>query len=90
MDLDLTDEGALVLAIERADGGFLGAPKGAARIDHGDTVVVYARRQIVKQLVERPAGWRGEAEHQRAVDEQRRLAEQETVDDLSEKMSDGV
>lgn len=82
IDLDLPEEGVLVLAIQREDGGFLGAPRGAARINASDTVIVYARRRIITQLVERPAGWRGEAEHQRAVDEQRKLAEKEVAGEI--------
>lgn len=66
-DLSLRDEGVRVLGISRPDGGYVGAPIGAARVAPGDTLVAYGRRSVLQELGERRAGPRGDEEHRRAA-----------------------
>lgn len=79
-ELDLPNEGALVLAIQRADGGFVGAPRAKAIIKPGDTVLLYARRQVLNELDHRPAGKEGQIAHDRVVSEQRQQEPAEAPD----------
>lgn len=74
-ELDLREEGIAVLGIQRAGGGYVGAPSAATRIEAGDTLVVYGRGPQLSELDERPGGTEGQAAHERAAAEQRALSE---------------
>jgi hypothetical protein len=73
----LYDEGILVLGIHRADSGYLGAPRGNTTIHAGDRLILYGRQKSLKNLDGREAGARGEAEHEHAIDEQKKEEAQE-------------
>ena len=70
-ELDLPDEGVLVLAIQRADGRFDGAPRGDSSVHAGDTVILYGRDEILTELSSRPADYRGDQAHREAAEEYR-------------------
>ena len=72
-ELGLRDEGILVLGIERADGGYEGAPHGDDVAQAGDVLVLYGRRKRISELDERRRGGEGERAHALAVAEQERL-----------------
>jgi TrkA-C domain len=72
-ELGLRDEGVLVLGIERADGGYEGAPHGDDRVDAGDVLVLYGRRARIAEIDERRRGGDGMRAHALAVAEQERL-----------------
>ncbi len=77
-ELDLQDEGVLVLGITRNDGSYVGAPRGGTKIYSGDLLVLYGRVPALQKLDQRRYGSSGEKEHADAVDEQKRhLAAQE-------------
>ncbi|HZD79468.1 MAG TPA: TrkA C-terminal domain-containing protein [Actinomycetota bacterium] len=59
-DLDLPQEGVLVLGIERVDGRYVGAPKGSAALHPGDVVILYGHERVVVDLDVRESGLRGE------------------------------
>lgn len=84
-DLDLADEGILVLGIRRGSGEFFGAPTGEARLQPGDTVVLYGRDEAVERLSERGRGAAGDLEHQEAAEEQRRVEEEERARDPQDR-----
>lgn len=65
-ELDLPEEGVLVLGIERADGSYVGAPRGRYTIHEGDVLVLYGTEESLDELNERLAGAEGEAAHERA------------------------
>ena len=67
MDLRLGDEGVLVLGIERANGSYLGAPKGEVELEIGDKLLVYGPESGLVELDDRPAGPDGIAAHETAV-----------------------
>lgn len=69
MELELPDEGVLVLAVQRADGDFIGAPRGMTQVHPNDTLVLYGRSAVLSDLDRRPAG-QGDAAHAEAVAEQ--------------------
>lgn len=68
--LSLNHEGILVLGIEKPNGEYLGAPRGATRIEEGDSLVFYGRQDALLELAERQAGMQGNIEHMLAVTRQ--------------------
>lgn len=66
-DLHLRREGIAVLGIQKSDGGFVGVPNGASRVDPGDTLIVYGHTQILGDFGTRRAGAAGDAAHEAAV-----------------------
>ena len=49
-DVKLADEGVLVLGVERADGTYLGAPRGDTILLPSDTIVVYGPQETIGEL----------------------------------------
>lgn len=74
---DLSHEGALVLGIRRADGAYLGSPKGNSVIHAGDTMILYGRQSLLAELSSREKGSLGEEAHRQALAEQRQLLEEQ-------------
>lgn len=66
-DAALSEEGVLVLGIQRAGGAYVGAPRGGDEIHAGDTLVLYAPTRRLEELDERTQGYRGELAHNQAV-----------------------
>lgn len=62
-ELELPDEGVLVLGIRRADGSFIGAPRGTTSIHKGDVLTVYGYADIIEELGTRRIGPEGDATH---------------------------
>lgn len=79
--LKLSDEGVLVLGINRPNGRYIGAPKGTARIDTGDVLILYGRAECLKNLDQRRSGEEGDRQHRDAVAEQEKVVHQESVQD---------
>lgn len=77
IDLKLSDEGVLVLGIEKSDGSYFGAPRGKTKLEVDDTVLLYGPRDILQKLDERVAGSSGNWEHHVAVDQQRQIEKHE-------------
>lgn len=71
--LRLNDEGVLVLGIEKSDGIYVGAPRGHHQLQEGDTILIYGRQPVLSNLDERRSGARGNWDHHKAVDQQRRV-----------------
>ena len=69
-DLELSDEGIYVLGIHRPDGGYVGVPRGETRVEAGDRLVLYGRRDGLTELDDRSTGERGDAAHQRGRERQ--------------------
>lgn len=66
-ELALTDEGILVLGVQREDGDYLGAPRGDLPVEPGDTLIVYGPGPGLGELDRRPAGPVGDEAHADAV-----------------------
>ncbi|MEJ2662976.1 MAG: TrkA C-terminal domain-containing protein [Spirochaetia bacterium] len=66
-ELQLTDEGGLVLGITRDDGYFVGTPKGSTRIYAGDRVILYGHENLLRKIGTRRKGVSGDKEHEQEV-----------------------
>jgi hypothetical protein len=80
---DLRNEGVIALGVYRADGTYLGAPKGHTEIRAGDTLLLYGRTAALARLDERRKGRGGDEQHREAVQEQREVQEEEERADAS-------
>ncbi len=78
---DLREEGVLVLAVQRGEGTFLGAPQPDTCIHAGDVLIVYGRAQGVRSLDERKRDAAGDNEHESAVGAQRGVVAEEQAED---------
>lgn len=74
MALRLSEEGVLVLGVERPGAEYIGAPRGHTRLQAGDTVILYGPSEVLTNLDQRRGGSTGNWDHHRAVD--RRIREQ--------------
>lgn len=63
----LRQEGITVLGIDRAGGAYLGAPDGDTVITREDTLIVYGRASLIKELCERDSGAEGNREHREHI-----------------------
>ncbi len=66
-ELDLPEEGCLVLGIQRADGPYVGAPQGDTVVRPDDVLVVYGQRERLAELGTRRAGETGDEARETAV-----------------------
>ncbi|MBY5163703.1 potassium transporter TrkA [Nitriliruptoria bacterium AS10] len=62
-DLDLPEEGVVVLGVQRADGRYVGAPRPSTRLHPGDTVLLYGQDRTIDELDRRQAGASGDDAH---------------------------
>lgn len=78
--LNLPDEGILVLGIQRADGTYTGAPTGRTPVHPDDTLILYGRSSLLAELDTRRAGLAGELAHHEAVAKQRSAAKEQEME----------
>ncbi len=81
-ELKLAEEGVLVLGIEKADGTYLGAPRGGSEVDTGDTIIMYGPEQTLAEIDQRRKGKAGTLAHERAVAEQKQREAREEAAEL--------
>lgn len=82
--LRLTGEGLIVLGIERPNGAYRGAPTGQTKLQSGDTILIYGRREVVESLDGRRKDAAGSLEHLDHVEKQRRVEAAEASSDPAE------
>lgn len=75
-DLELPDEGVLVLGVQRADGTYLGAPRGVTRVLPFDNLILYGHSSVLRELDERSDDMLGDWQHEAAVASHRRAIEE--------------
>lgn len=68
-ELELPDEGVLVLGVRRTDGTYIGAPRGDTVISEGDVLTVYGYADVIEHLGVRRFGPEGDAEHKELISE---------------------
>lgn len=68
-DLHLPAEGVLVLGVRRADGSFIGAPRGNTAIHQHDTLIVYGFADVLADLGMRKVGMDGDRTHAQLMEE---------------------
>lgn len=83
-DLHLYQEGIIVLGIERANGRYVGAPRGTTKIYPNDTLLLYGRVPTVNELSDRRADLTGDAAHHRAMAEQKQVLEEQDRQEIEE------
>lgn len=79
--LRLSEEGVLVLGVERTTGPYLGAPRGDTHLQAGDVVILYGPNEVLANLDEREAGAGGNWDHHRAVDKQLKTQAEQKKED---------
>lgn len=79
-ELELPSEGVLLLAIQRSNGEFIGAPRGSTVIRADDTVFLYGHVSALSDLDNRPATRSGDEAHQEAMAEYSEIIEGEDGD----------
>lgn len=80
-DLRLPDEGVLVLGIRRADGTFVGAPRGHSHLHEHDTLILYGYADVLDELRKRKVGMEGDRAHTLHIPEiSERQAEEDAAD----------
>lgn len=80
-ELELRDEGVVVLGITRSGGRYVGAPRFDTAVRAGDTLLVYGPAERIGELDRRPRGEAGERLHDVAIAEHARQTEQEAEGD---------
>jgi hypothetical protein len=88
-DGGLREEGIIVLGVQTPDGEYLGVPDADTRIRANDTLVLYGRTKALRDLDQRKLGLGGDAAHQSAVAEQRRVEAQEREREAAEGRRQG-
>ncbi len=76
-DMELPEEGVLVLAVLEPDGSFVGAPRGHHVVHPGASLTLYGRTTVVADLDQRPDSPRGDRAHRQAVAEQEEIMAEE-------------
>lgn len=76
-ELHLRDEGIAVLGIHRCDGPYVGTPRGRTPVHPQDRLVLYGRRERLRELDTRRAGAEGDAAHEQAMAEHAALGGEE-------------
>jgi len=66
-DLALSDEGIVVLGVQRKGRSYVGAPRGSTVIKPGDLVTLYGPEALLRALAAREAGEDGERAHEDAI-----------------------
>ena len=85
LELDLVAEGILILGITRKDGTYIGTPLATTKIEPYDNLILYGRGSCFKRLDQRRRGRLGDREHEKAVEEQLEIVEEEIKEDPAEK-----
>jgi NhaP-type Na+/H+ and K+/H+ antiporter len=80
-ELELPQEGIMVLGIMRKDGDYIGAPGGDTKISPEDLLTIYGKASAFKELDERRKGRRGDQQHQKAVRQHEKDVEEEHLKD---------
>jgi hypothetical protein len=85
-ELELRDEGLVVLGIVRRDGDYLGVPTGSTVVHAGDTLILYGREPDLCELDQRRAGAAGDRAHVEAVAEQDEIEGQQRRLEVAEPL----
>jgi K+/H+ antiporter YhaU regulatory subunit KhtT len=73
----LSEEGLLVLGINRPKGEYIGTPRGTTQILPGDVLIVYGRIDEIKSVDIRRKTKRGDTQHKKAVEKQKEILDEE-------------
>ena len=79
LECGLSEEGITVLGIYRADGSYVGSPRGPSEIRADDTLILYGRDEALRKLDSRTMGLAGDLAHHEAVHEHKETLDDETT-----------
>ena len=82
-ELQLWEEGVVVLGIQRSTGVYIGAPQPETTVVIGDLLTLYGRNRTLARLNARLTGTMGERAHAEAVAEQQAVIDHETLVDAT-------
>lgn len=80
-DCKLADEGIIILGLYRKIGSkekFIGAPYGETRLKLGDKLICYGPEEAIRNLSQRLRGKKGDVQHKRAIEDEKRRKEAQT------------
>jgi len=77
----LSEEGILVLGIQRKNGNFLGTPNKETCVEPEDMLITYGHLDALKSLDERRYGSQGNVDHAKAVAQQEQRKQEEQQQD---------
>ncbi len=83
--LQLWDEGVNLIGVKRKNGAYIGIPQHETKITTGDQLVLYGRKNTLKNLEQRKQDLIGEQEHKKAMEEQTREKEKQQKEDSKSK-----
>jgi hypothetical protein len=89
-ELRLSDEGVIVLGVQRADGRYVGAPDGATRIQPEDVLVIYGHGDRIAELDARERGGAGEVSHLLAAREHASRLEEDPGHEPTDEVDRGT
>ena len=82
-EMGLRAEGIEILGIQRPGGEYIGAPQGETCVHAGDILLVYGRRDAIRELDSRRKGPAGDSAHRNAVAEQSAIRDRESRRDAN-------
>lgn len=80
-DLQLWEEGINLIGIQRDDGTYLGTPQGETKVTTHDQLILYGRRNTLRNIEKRKQDFAGDEEHEKAVKEQTHEEEKQKRED---------
>jgi hypothetical protein len=75
----LSEEGLLVLGINRRQGEYIGTPRGTTEIIPADILIMYGRIDEIKSVDIRRKTKRGDIQHKKAVKQQQEIIKEENL-----------
>lgn len=81
-ELNLREEGIVVLGIERQNKTYIGVPHGSTCIAPGDLLILYGRKSGLTELDSRDTGTIGEQAHQDAIAVQQKIEQEQDSQDI--------
>ncbi|QLC49899.1 TrkA C-terminal domain-containing protein [Methanolobus zinderi] len=79
-EMNLPDEGVLILGIQKPNGEYNGTPHASTKIRIGDILLLYGSGKSIHSLDVRRKGIIGEVEHERAIIKQKKMMEEQIED----------
>jgi hypothetical protein len=80
-ELELANEGIMILGIQREGGNYLGTPAGSTKILPNDVLTVYGKASLIEVIDKRKKGRQGDDEHEKAVREHTKTERTEKRED---------
>lgn len=81
LDCRLSDEGVLVLGINRRTGKYIGSPNGQTTVKAGDVLSLYGPIERLEELDLRKQGYMGDRAHRIAVKAQTEVSREDQLED---------